>query len=169
MLEIEDTQSQDCYQFIVSTKVLSLASPVFLKMFACSFKEGLELRASNRARVRLREDDNSAMNIILRILHYRWPEHPEIVDAERLASIAVHCDKYDCTMAMAPWASRWFDRLAPVVDAPEELEFLLLAAYKLNDAQQFAKVSARAVPIQTLGSHRCKAILHSLPDLVQGT
>jgi hypothetical protein len=109
------------------------------------------------------------MNIILRILHYRWPDEPAIVDAERLASIGIHCDKYDCTMPVAPWASRWFGRLAPVADTSEELQFLFFAAYKLNDAAQFAKISVRAVPIQTLGMCKSSVMLNTLPDLVRGT
>jgi hypothetical protein len=109
------------------------------------------------------------MNIILRILHYRWPDEPAIADAERLASIAIHCDKYDCTMPVAPWASRWFGRLAPVADTSEELQFLFFAAYKLNDAAQFAKISVRAAPIQTLGMCKSNVMLNTLPDLVRGT
>ncbi len=110
------------------------------------FQEGHKIHCGERIQVELGDDNSLAMEVILKALHYRKPNQCA-VDAERLASIAVHCDKYDCTGALSSWISYWFSNLTPITRRPEDLGFLLLAAYNFNYAEQFKEISASALEI----------------------
>jgi hypothetical protein len=135
--------------FLISTKVLSLASPVFAKMFGPDFQEGQKICRGETIQVELGDDDSLAMEVILKALHYyKLNQCP--IDAERLASIAVHCDKYDCTGALSSWISYWFNNLILINRRPEELGFLLLATYNFDDTEQFKEISAMALRDLTL-------------------
>jgi hypothetical protein len=158
-------------RFLISTKVLSLASPVFAKMFGPNFQEGHKIRCGERIQVELEEDDSLAMEVILKALHYHKPNQCP-VDAERLASIAVHCDKYDCTGALSSWISYWLNNLTPITRRPEDLGFLLLAAYNFDDAEQFKEISARALRDLTLDfplAWKSYNILSLLPENIPST
>lgn len=96
-------EGQSTGQFLVSSKILSIASPVFAKLFGSNFHEGMQMAKSSRPTIPLREDDPVAMRTILRILHHQEPEQVEPMNAERLAIFAIHCDKYDCVKALRPW------------------------------------------------------------------
>ena len=60
-------------KFFVSSKVLSLASPVFAKLFGPSFSEGAEVARSSCPEVSFHDDDPAAMAMIFAALHYYEP------------------------------------------------------------------------------------------------
>ncbi|KAK1244403.1 hypothetical protein MKX07_003202 [Trichoderma sp. CBMAI-0711] len=129
--------------YLVSSRVLSLASPVFSKMFSPNFKEGIQTRRGDRPCISLGEDDPKAIGLILSILHYNCSQVPFDLEPAALAAIAVHCDKYGCNEALKPWAAHWCSKLEDVT-APEDLGFMLLAAY-LFRSPSFSEVAAKAV------------------------
>ena len=57
--------------FRVSSKVLRLASPVFVRMLSPTFKEGRALLHEDRVVIELKDDDPSLMELILNILHHQ--------------------------------------------------------------------------------------------------
>ncbi|PVH92414.1 hypothetical protein DM02DRAFT_508345, partial [Periconia macrospinosa] len=145
ILECQDQDSPTTTAFRVSRKVLQLASPVFLRMFGPHFKEGNQLPQEESPVVELKEDDASLMNIILNILHFRSSDDNYGMDAERLARLAIHCDKYDLPKALGPWISFWFDKVETASASSEELGFMLLAAYLFNDIKKFREISEMAL------------------------
>ncbi|KAH8600089.1 hypothetical protein B0O99DRAFT_682550 [Bisporella sp. PMI_857] len=145
LLEVADLDMVQRIPCRVSTKVLSLASPVFAKLFGPDFKEGRSIRSGQLDPIFLEEDDAQVMKIILGALHYKGIKEIQSVDAECLASIAIHCDKYNCVSALSPWLSYWFGKITPLAETSEELGFLLLAAYKCDDAEKFKEMSRRAL------------------------
>jgi hypothetical protein len=131
--------------FRVSSKVLRLASPVFARLLGPSFQEGQKLRQEGCVVVELEDDDAPLMKLILDVLHYQADITYQDVNAEKLARLAIHCDKYDCTKALGPWVSTWFKDVAVTPGDMVELGFRLLAAYLLNDSGRFAQISKEAM------------------------
>lgn len=130
--------------FLVSSKVLSLASPVFARMFAPGFAEGEKLLAGDRLRITFREDKVPAMEHILKALHYQGDTSSSMAAVD-LAILAIHCDKYDCVKALATWISHWFSNLKEITNTSRDLGYMLLAAYMFSNSKQFKEVSARAL------------------------
>lgn len=81
----------------MSSKVLSLASPVFKAMISGKFKESIELakkEASSKAYAfSLPEDDAEATIIFCRVLHFNLVEVPEKPTTVCLEKLAFLCDK----------------------------------------------------------------------------
>lgn len=98
-------EGQSRARFLVSSKILSMASPVFARLFGQRFYEGTQMANLSCPTIPLHEDDPVAMRIIIRILHYQEPKQGVSVDAESLAKLAIHCDKYDCSRRSIPGLS----------------------------------------------------------------
>ncbi|KAB8235721.1 uncharacterized protein BDW43DRAFT_269478 [Aspergillus alliaceus] len=136
-------EGQNARRFLVSSKVLTLASPMLAKLFSSNFYEGEQIASSHRPTIPLHGDDPAAMRTILEILHYREPEQVDPMDAERLAVLAINCDKYDCIKALRPWIINWFYGF-PSLGTAEEYGYLLLAAHLFRSAEQFTGISVKA-------------------------
>lgn len=91
----------------VSSKALSLASPVFAALFSPRFSEGQPLSSSTEARnVPLPEDDPEAMTQICYAIHF-YRTVPRIISMPLLEKMASLCDKYDLAVALAAWSELW--------------------------------------------------------------
>ncbi|CAO2655386.1 Nn.00g104500.m01.CDS01 [Neocucurbitaria sp. VM-36] len=145
VLKCQDHDTGTMMSFRVSSKVLRLASPVFVRMFSSSFREGHELLQEECVVVELEDDDASLMNILLNVLHYQAGYEDHVIDAEKLARLAIHCDKYDCTKALAPWVSIWFKDIKEPGQPPVDFGFQILAAYMFNNAKKFEEISKAAL------------------------
>ena len=77
----------------VSSKVLSLASPVFQALFGPNFAEG-QPTSSKASRIQLHDDDAESMRLMCAILHHKCASANGI-GLERLERLAVVTDKYD--------------------------------------------------------------------------
>jgi len=171
ILSIEDLSTHNTIQFLVSTKVLSLASPVFAKMFGPDFEEGHQLRREGLVHVRLGDDDATAMEIILKAVHYNYTKQLDAIDAEGLASLAIHCDKYNCRDALYPWISYWFNSFEQRTLSSQDLGFLVLAAYKFGERKHFADISTRALrelPLHFSTTWQSYEMFNLLPKIVTG-
>ncbi|PVH91051.1 hypothetical protein DM02DRAFT_546556 [Periconia macrospinosa] len=151
LLECKDQNSDTLTTFRVSSKVLQLASPVFTGMFGPHFREGQLLQQGENPVIRLEEDDASSMSIIFDILHFRGGGKNDEMDAERLARLAIHCDKYDLAKALGPWVSVWFENVKKTMEPSEELGFMLLAAHLFDNCGEFQEMSEMALKILPLG------------------
>lgn len=80
-------------EFQVSSKVLSLASPVFKALFSPHFAEG-QPTSSKVSRVQLRDDDAESLHFMCTVLHHKCASTNSI-GLERLEMLAVVTDKYD--------------------------------------------------------------------------
>jgi hypothetical protein len=79
---------------LVSSKHMSLVSPVFKAMLQHgSFKEGHDL-AKGTAEVPLPDDDPTAFQILLDIIHHRFRRVPKKLDLNTAMEIAILVDKY---------------------------------------------------------------------------
>lgn len=95
---------------IVSSKAMSLASPMFKAMFFGKFKEGVELAQSKASSeiytVDLPEDPPMATYILCSILHAK-DGLPELPHTWTLAQLAMLADKYQCGQALRYHARFW--------------------------------------------------------------
>lgn len=157
-LELSCTNGKKVH-LLISSKVLTLASPVFATMFGSKFSEGLSIHAaSKKARICLPDDDGDAFTIICNVVHYRVTEVPEALPLSCLENVAIICDKYDMTRSLMSWSRIWL-RAGIESSAPEDFNKLLLIAYILDIPETFSKLSWEII-IRQAGSSV------ELPELV---
>lgn len=153
ILEVSDgLPNGDVRKFLVSSKTLMLASPVFAAMFSPRFQEGAALRSSSSpSTVRLEEDDPVAMSWLLGALHFRTELLSEEAPSPKpLASLAIASNKYDCARALKPWVALWFrdimDNIAETIKQSErnEIGWIVAAAF-LFGTPRFTELTANLV------------------------
>jgi hypothetical protein len=164
---------EEMQTFLVSSKVLSLASPVFCKMFSPQFQEGTQVRNGEIPCINLEEDDAATMGIILRILHFQSDNISFQLARADFAKLAAHSDKYDCRRALKGWVRGWwhanefnemFNRTS------EEIGFTLLAAYKFrfHRLPKLATDAAKYLKPAFLSEWEEHEALSQLPETLTG-
>lgn len=142
ILEISSSQDEEEASLLVSSKVLSLASPVFARMLGPNFAEGSrKVSASAPAIVRLPDDNAAAMQILCGAIHYQINDVSQPVQPTQLENLAVLCDKYDCVRALKPWTTAWFTAALEDYPSKDSCLKLLSAACALDDPHAFSIVS----------------------------
>ena len=86
----------------VSSKVLSLASPVFAAMLSPRFAEGQKPSEKDWT-VSLPYDDPEALSVVCRVIHFVKITSDE-VSLSLLEEVASVCDKYDLAWATRSWS-----------------------------------------------------------------
>lgn len=145
-------------QFLVSSKILSIASPVFAKLFGPHFLEGSQMAKHGSVTIHLDEDDAKGMGIVLGILHHQETPEIEELSAKEIATVAICCDKYDCARVIRPWIAPWianpsrfFGPLGLFVSA-KQYGLALLAAHLLRASDEFSQIARMAQLECKLGS-----------------
>lgn len=146
------TNTQD---FVVSSKVMCLASPVWRAMFD---PQGHWARHSSGV-FSFPDDDSDALLIILQIAHLQFSDLPDaLLIYEHLLQLAVLCDKYNTVRLVRPWISKW---QAPLQAQAEECsqgggegyegyETWLFIAWTFGDEAGFRKISRSLVLTSTV-------------------
>lgn len=163
VFELSSTETADVKtHLLVSSKVLSLVSPVLQKVCAwetqgrqskVSSASGSlatlvpENRPTSKSRTRpviaLPEDDTETFTLLCKITHHQMSGVPKALEAESFAKFASMCHKYDCIEAVSHSSFRWFQALAIESHNAQELNKLLFAAFVLDMPEVFEKISAR--------------------------
>lgn len=156
-------------RFLVSSKILGMASPMFAKLFNPNFHEGAQMASCICPTISLHEDDTTAMRTIISILHYQGPPQSDEMSAKDFATLAIHCDKYDCIRALMPWTYKWFNDFQHIKTA-EDYGYILLAAHFFRSSAEFSQISAKAqtqLPLSFSTEWDKVDMLDLLPDRVQ--
>ncbi|KAH6674274.1 hypothetical protein B0J14DRAFT_617053 [Halenospora varia] len=95
----------------VSSKHLTLASPVFKAMLKHSFREGAGLREFGCVQIPLPEDDPDAFSILMSIIHAKNQAVPRQMSLPLLTTIAILVDKYELHESTDLFANTWIDAL----------------------------------------------------------
>ncbi|KAK3291191.1 uncharacterized protein B0H64DRAFT_446429 [Chaetomium fimeti] len=178
ILNIHDVNRLKRSSFVVSSHILTMASPVFAAMLDPKFKEGQQLlqsreqNAAEKPIILLEEDDVDAMDFILSSLHYKTDRIKHDLGAQAIAEIAVQSDKYDFHGVLVPWIKLWChpDRF-PVRPSHKvrDMGYGLLVAY-LFQSPDFVAVSAsyaKTLPPDFATSWRTSKFMSRLPKVIE--
>ncbi|KAL8678196.1 MAG: hypothetical protein Q9224_007136, partial [Gallowayella concinna] len=98
---------EEAKKFRVSSKAMSLASPVWRAML--SPKSGFKEASLDHEDIPFPEDSPQAVFIVFLICHMRFQDVPETLEFEQLVDVCAVCDKYDCVSLLRPWLSKWVE------------------------------------------------------------
>ncbi|KAF2209640.1 hypothetical protein CERZMDRAFT_100423 [Cercospora zeae-maydis SCOH1-5] len=124
-------------EIIVSSVVLSLASPVFKVMLGPHFKEGATLASGEKLELPLPDDDAQAMLTICQVIHMRAVSCSPPT-AKQLLNIALLADKYDCRLALSYAMGEWI-QIARVTFSNQDRLDLFKVAYLMEYPKDFAE------------------------------
>jgi hypothetical protein len=138
-------------ELLVSSKVLSVASPVFKAMLNGRFLEGIELSKAKTsaepylAQLPLPEDDAEAMTLLCKLLHFDIDDIPERPNPQSLENLAFACDKYGCISPLrysgGTWIRNWllhYENTEPIID---DVCRLFILAYVADLEFEFLEVA----------------------------
>ena len=148
---------------LVSSKVLSLASPFFKKLFGPHFAEGNCVEAKNPGHVDLHEDDSEAMTSLCYLLHFQMDKVPDNPTSDCLDSIAILADKYDCVRSISQWTSFKLCEAARQAECSISDGRLLFPVYLFDNPQIFKEITKHMV--YSVNIDISSLITSSLPKL----
>ena len=142
----------------VSSKVLSLASPVFKALLGPGFREGnLERSTASSLKLEFSEDDAIAMTILLKIIHFS----PEVYSSQYVSKqgagcydlfrdVAIIADKYCCGHVIFYVSHHWFISLAQSANM-QQLDALAQIAYIARNNSMFDLIIRRMMKADSTG------------------
>ncbi|CAG5153773.1 uncharacterized protein ALTATR162_LOCUS3323 [Alternaria atra] len=149
ILQLGKVGVRECVRkILVSSMVLSLASPVFATMFDGRFSEGQNLLPTSPYTVPLPDDDPQCIIMICKIGHMQTSQLPTALTAMAFFKLALVCKKYDCVDVVRTWAIIW---VAELLENPatQDFEKIALAIHLLNLPNEFFKVSQSLIRDQS--------------------
>lgn len=123
-----------------SSRVLSLASPVFAAMLGNRWLGDKSLSTTEPAIIPLPEDHIGAVTRLCRVLHYQ-SDVTEPIDFNTFENLALLCHKYDFVRAIFPWSSLWIGKFRLRNCGPRSYHSLrlLYISYALGNHLAFNK------------------------------
>lgn len=160
----------------VSSKVLSLASPVFARMLGPHFAEGqsllekgsLENSAVSPTEVTLRDDDPEAMILFCDTVHFKRHATPNIT-FPLLAKMASLSDKYDSSLALGSQSEVWLSNFKGSKEGESCFMKMLWISYALGNHRAFSSISREMVRLyshEELARQKHEIDCTSLPETV---
>ncbi|MCJ1397827.1 hypothetical protein MMC11_001023 [Xylographa trunciseda] len=133
-------------KLLVSSRILSMVSPVFAAMLNSQFKEGLHnVTPGISHKVSLPDDDAIAFEIICNVIHYRHKHVPIDPSLEQLVNIAVIADKYELREPLFGYSVVWLQsgikNNTGMKYNAKHCNTILFAAYALDAPEEFARIS----------------------------
>jgi len=139
--------------FRVSSKLLSMASPVFEQMFS---KDAIKDQKLKRHHYELRtfsllEDDPEALSLICRLLHYCRDVIQASSDLDLLVKFVKLSEKYECIPVVRAQGIQWlryrWKLLTEITKYPDgnDLRRALLVSHYLNDHELLQVITASIV------------------------
>ena len=177
----EETENNDLtYKLIrVSSKVMTLVSPVFDTMLNGNFRESqLQISSEEPPVLELPEDDAAAMLLLCQVLHHHTNAglHTEM---SVIAAMSTVSDKYGCASALHNWYRAQMLRrggLSLPSTGARDLGLLIQASYNFGDREFFyksTKLAIQSISQKTLISELGAAMDHTVPlylvNVLKGT
>ena len=158
----------------VSSKVLSLASPVFAAMLSPRFAEGQALddikgMVDSTTTIDLPDDNPNAMSVICKTLHFQEDAAQRIsYQPDILMGLAVICDKYNMLRALSSWSHIWMETYHG--KNQDDRFYIASISYGLEHHESFWKstrdIIRHSIPAELNTEHTCEHTC--LPDHVIG-
>lgn len=124
----------------VSSKALSLGSPVFAAMLNSTFMEGAVPADGSPRSIPLPEDDPRAVTTLCNVLHHQ-SDYVRVERFKDLDRLAILCDKYDCARALRPWTTLWLQKWCGSLDGEDDYLKMLYISYAFKDRAAFYTAS----------------------------
>ena len=161
-----------------SSKVLSLASPVFARMLGTYFAEGQSLLEKGSlenslvppTEVTLPEDDPEAMILFCDIIHYKKHATPDIA-FPLLAEMASLCDEYDSSLALNFAGEVWLSNCYGSKKGERCFARILWISYALGNHRAFWRISREMTRVYNhdeLARQKHEMACTSLPETITG-
>jgi hypothetical protein len=115
ILVVRDVIPVKSRSFLVSSDILTIASPVLASIIGAKVDDGHHVQggrkkgSGKRPTFTLEDDNLEAMDFILSTLHCKESRIKDEYTALSIADIAVQAHKYDCNRALLPWIRLWCD------------------------------------------------------------
>ena len=157
----------------VSSKVLSLASPVFAAMLRPNFAEGQGLRNAALQEIpaiSLHDDNTEAMFWLCKALHFKQDLNVAI-DFSLLKELAILCDKYELVSVLYPWSHGWLQHLPGSLHGNDKQAEMLWISYALGNEKSFWRTSRdlmQSFTTEELAALKRNPLSLMLPDGVLG-
>ena len=171
MFKFEEQENNKTEYLRISSKVLRLASPVFVGMFSSYIQEKPDLLQCESPVRDLKDDDFQVTGITLDIHHGRSYIQRCDTSAVRLAQLAIHCSKYERIRALSPWVSPWCKDMEEMIHGSADIGFILLAAQMFGQSKLFAQMSKEALTEMPTKFHldwKDQDLVRSLPAGITG-
>ena len=158
----------------VSSKVLSLASPVFAAMLRPNFAEGQGLvntTSQEIPAINLHDDDTEAMLWLCKALHFKQDLNIAI-DFALLKELAILCDKYELASVLYSWSHGWLQHLPGPLHGNDKQAEALWISYALGNETCFWRTSRYLMQSSTteeLAALKTNPLFLMLPDGVLGS
>ena len=165
---------EDQISIRVSSKVLTLASPIFAAMLSPNVAEGQALSQKTAGvipSVPMPDDDPEAMKWLCDALHHKQILETRMFKFPVLKKMAVLCDKYDMSIALGPWTHLWMQKWAGSVGGVDRFPDILWISYAFGHHRIFWKASRDLMCLYTAEGLLCAAndlTNGILPDRILG-
>ncbi|TGO56309.1 hypothetical protein BCON_0079g00030 [Botryotinia convoluta] len=126
---------------LVSSKHMSLASPVFKAMLQGGFQEAITLKETGKLEVPLPDDDPAAMKILIDAIHGRMKSVPLKIELELLTQLAILVDKYQCPEVLLPYPVIWKNKLQDWTDSSSDIARWLCIAWQFELDDEFLRAT----------------------------
>ncbi|MCJ1244733.1 hypothetical protein MMC30_001932 [Trapelia coarctata] len=133
------------FKLLVSSKVLSVASPVFKKLFGPHFMEGSQLSTTSPGTVSLSEDNAEVVVALCQILHHRYSESVESLTFSFINNLAVVADKYDCVQSLMYFSANYFYMKMRQQSSGFDVGRLIFSAFLFDNPIIFREVTKSMV------------------------
>lgn len=155
--------------FQVSSKILTLASSVFERMFKSKFAEGHALQSSTTPlSVNLHEDNPEALAVLLDSIHFSKKRKHFYLDVDMQYDVAILADKYDCADALNSHVHRWLTSMDLQDQPTPSLWKLAAVAYLMGHQMQFIEQTRQLVQVLSAADLSAPLPLPCLPDALRG-
>lgn len=138
--------------FLLSSRHLSLASPVLKAMLSGAWSEGMRDESDGLFRLHAEDWDSEALVIVMNAVHGRWSLVPRTVSLEILAKIATIVDYYDIREALQLILSHWMEGFTawsvPRTLCRETVLWILIS-WVFKDAAIFGQATKIAILLST--------------------
>ncbi|TQV93295.1 hypothetical protein V2A60_010275 [Cordyceps javanica] len=141
-----DSDSWQYAEFLVCSRTLARASPVFDRMLYGPYMEATRRNGKDSAdwSIALPEDKPAPMQLFLNIVHAKFALVPLILSVDNLYDLAVLTNYYDATLLLLPWIEAWMASVAEIShDANVIQTKLLWICWEFGRKEDFSKIAYR--------------------------
>ena len=156
-------------EWLVSSKILALASPVFKVMLSSKFIEGSTNRSVQQPlELPLPDDHPDATAVLLHTLHFSSKWKFSTPGAELQFNTALLSDKYLCITSMYSESVRWLRSISEGYHESLALWKLSTVAFLMGHPDEFSSLTAKTVSRFTAAELHRVATNSAFPETVKG-